>query len=237
MKEIKTKPITVEGDAAGNVPKSLAKFVGADGELDTSKLVQSFLDAEAKVTVESQKRSDAERAYSILADSFAGGDGDDAGAGRKPAARKSDEPLRQSDAKPVVKALIEMTHPELTVDPVTGKFKNPEFFDGLKVYVGSMPMHIKQAIAEGDFEATDWAVRQYKVYKAAGAASARKSGEGPGGEMTPNFIEGGSNSHEAIGKTWTKAEIMALMKDNPKEYAKLADTEIAKAYDEGRVRE
>jgi hypothetical protein len=229
----------VEGDAAGSVPKSLEKFIGADGELDTSKLIQSYAEAEAKVTEESQKRSDAERAYTILTESYAafGDEGDNSGAGRRPAARKTDEPLHQSDAKPVVKALIELAHPEFAVDPATGKFKDPKFFDEFKVYVASMPQNIKQSIGNGEYEAIDWAARQFKAFKKQGAASTARGGEGSGRELEPNFLEGGSNAHETTGKVWTHAEIKALMKSNPAEYAKLADTEIAKAYDEGRVKE
>lgn len=244
MKEIKVKSITLQDDGA-DIPANLKKFVDpTTGELDASKLVQSYGEAEKKVTEESQKRSDAERAYQILADGYVtddgtaggAGDGGDTGTGRKPAKAASDEPLRQSDARPVVKAVLEISHPELATDPATGKIRDQKFLDEFKAYAVTLHPAVKQLMAQGDYESIDWAVRQFKAFKGSPAARA-KSGSPGAGDFKPNFVEGGSNATDATGKVWTKAEIRQLQMKNPAEYAKLADTEIAQAYAEGRVKE
>jgi len=240
---------------AGSIPKGLEKFAGADGALDVAKLSQSYLEVEKKATDESQRRSAAEKSYASLAESLSGGaggddaggdddagaGGDDADAGRSTdASKKTTVPavFTRQEAVPLVQSFIAMVHPEVAIDPKTNDFANKEFIAGLKKYVSGLPMAVKQSIAQFDYTATDWAIRQYKALQGAGVAarSGGGSGAGTGAGQKVQFLEGGSTGGTGEGKSWTHAEIRELHLHNPKEYAKQAD-EISKAFEEGRVKD
>lgn len=232
------KPTTPSA-GAGAVPKELEKFKGSDGKLDAEKMAQSYLEAQKMAHEATEGRAAAERAYAALTEQIErSGVRPDAGPGRGADAGDdggSDEPLTRADARPVVTAFIELIHPEVAVDPATGKPKDEKFFDGLKRYVATLPLPVKQAIVAGDFSAQDWAIKQYKAVMGGAGKAGPAAGSQPSGEK-PNFIEGATPGGGDGKKTWTVAEIRQLAAQNPKEYARLADTEIAEAYKEGRVK-
>jgi hypothetical protein len=225
---------------AAAIPENLKKFYEADGKLNVEKLSQSYLETEHMAHEATQKRADAERAYGVLAGQLenvrtnasgaagrSGGD-DDA---------DSERPLTKADTAPVVQAFIELIHPEVANDPATGAPKDPKFWDGLIAYVKTLPPQMKQSIAAGDFQAQDWAIKQYKA--ARGGTSRQTSSASSStsnGTERPNFQEGTTPGNGDGKKQWTHEEIKSLIHQNPKEYARLAETEIAEAYREGRVK-
>lgn len=236
------KPITAS-TAAGTPDERLKKFVGADGKVDVEKLSQSYLETERMAHEATSKRAEAERAYAVLAeqlgdkshgmagvDGVAGRDGED---GER--VTTAEKPLTRADAQPVVQGMLELIHPEVAFDPATNVPKNQKFWDGLVGYVKTLPLSVKQAIAAGDFQAQDWAIKQYKAFSGATQKTGTATGSASQGER-PNFIEGASPSVDGGKKQWTKAEIDNLIQHNPKEYARIADTDIADAYKEGRVK-
>jgi len=236
------KPITGAA-AAGAVPTELEKFKGVDGQLDVAKLSQGYLETQKMAHEATTKRSEAERAYAVLAEQIGGAAAAGAvGAGGRTREADDDgasegEPLTRGEAKPVVQAFIELVHPEVAIDPATNAPKDQKFYDGLIGYVKTLPLSVKQAILAGDFSAQDWAIKQYKAVRGVSHAAGSSAGVGgSAGSEKPNFIEGGSPGGGAGKKQWTHEEIQQLARQNPGEYAKLADTEIAQAYDEGRVK-
>jgi hypothetical protein len=225
------------------IPKELEKFKGTDGKLDYTKLSQGYLDAEKKATQESQKRAEAERAYNIALTGFGAGSAA-APSGSATEDRGSatdvgnevddDDPVTNKAAKPVVQTLLVLTHPELETDTETGEPKNPKFYDGLLKYMRGLPVGIRQQIKNGDFQMTEWAVREYKALTGAKARSA--SGGGEGGAR-PNFVEGGSPAGGApSGTVYSRAEMRKMMLHNPGDYARLSE-DYGKALAEGRVKE
>jgi hypothetical protein len=128
-----------------------------------------------------------------------------------------------------------MRHPEIATDPMTGEYADPEFFNGLRKYVSTMPTQTKQAIAKGDYATMDWAIRQFKVLKTGVASKANGGRTLPSQKGKGNFVESGSPARSGEGKVYTKAELRKMMAQNPAEYAAKSD-EIQLAYQEGRVR-
>jgi hypothetical protein len=243
---VKTAETPSQGAANGGsaaesgVPKDLEKFKGADGKLDLVKLSQGYLDSEKKATQEAQKRAEAERAYSIAITGFgdtgrevpgagvADGRGSGTGAGVD-----DDEPVTNKSAKPVVQTLLVLAHPELELDPSTNEPKNPKFYDGLLTYMKGLPVSIRTAIRNGDFQMTEWAVREYKALTKTRASASSGGGEG----TKPNFVEGGGPSSGAsAGPSYSRSEMKKMMLQSPSEYAKLSD-DYGKAIAEGRVKE
>src|SRR3990172_1379025 len=238
-----TKPIT-EAAAAGAVPTDLEKFKGTDGKLDTAKLSQGYLEAQKMAHEATVKRGETERAYAVLVEQFggaaaagaaSGADGRGSAGADDTTAFEEEQPLTRKDAQHVVQGLIELVHPEVALDPATNAPKDKVFFDGLITYVKTLPTPVKKAILAGDYSAQDWAIKQYKAIRGAAKPTASTADSLPTGDK-PNFIEGASPSVGGSKKTWTAEEIKTLMRQNPGEYAKIADTEIAQAYAEGRVK-
>jgi hypothetical protein len=236
------KPTTSVTEA-GSVPAGLEKFAGADGKLDVAKLSASYLETEHMAHEANQKRADAERSYAVLAEQLGGAaraaaaEGGAAGRGgyREDEPIAESKPLTMADAQPIVQGFIELIHPEIAFDPAINAYKDPAFINGLKGYVQALPASVKQAIAGGDFATQDWAIKQCKAIRGGAAKPASSVVAAPSGEK-PNFMEGATPGNGDGKKQWTKEEIRSLASQNPKEYARLADTEIAEAYEEGRVK-
>lgn len=227
---------TVSQPSVQDVAKGLDKFKGSDGDIDVAKLAQSYQELERKLTEEAQRRAESEKAYALLAGVIGTPSAPENEGRVAPSYPQQqpepveDEPLTARDAKPVVQALIGLAHPELSVDPATGKVKDEEFFNGLVGYMRTLPMYNQIAIAKGDFYTMDWAIRQYKAIKAKSAVK---------GGASYNYIEGasaGDNTKSTGGTVYSRRELTRLMAENPKEYARIAD-DIAKAYAEGRIKE
>ncbi len=219
------------------LPKGLEKFAGSDGKLDAAKLGEGYLNLEKMSTQTSQKLAEVERTISIMSTAGAGGGGIPVagqGADTGRSEETDTEPITRAEARPVVQGFLEMTHPEIAIDPMTGKFKNEAFIAELKTFTAGLPPQVKEAIRLGDFAMTDWAIRQFKALKSKVQAAGAAGGDGG---VKPNFAEGGSPTNQSGGKTYSRAELQKLMVQNPAEYARIADSELGKAYEEGRVKE
>jgi hypothetical protein len=137
-------------------------------------------------------------------------------------------------AKPVVQTLLVLAHPELEMDVETGQPKNPKFYDGLFKYMKGLPAGTRQAIANGDFQTVEWAVREYKALSRTSASTQTGGG---GGGFKPNFVEGGSPAGGApAGTVYSRSEMRKKMLQNPDEYARLSE-DYGKAINEGRVKD
>ena len=247
---------TREAEAELLESEKLNKFRNEDGTLDLVKLSQGYVESEKMAHEATTKRAEAERAYQLAVaeqdenrrrvDPYgAGGDAGEPGrySTQQPtspdeAELGTEEYVRTEDAQPVIQAIVETVHPEISYDFEKGQYKDPEFMNGLKLYVARLPMNVKQSIRAGSFESTDWAIRQYKLLRGkAQEPNPNNSSQTALGGPKPNFSESSSSSQSEMGgKIWSKKEIKDLYTHNRAEYARRAD-EISKAYEEKRVKD
>jgi len=231
-----TTPATGAAPDATAVPKGLEKF-SSEGKLDAAKLGEGYLNLEKQSTQTSQKLAEIERTMAMMSAGMYGGGTGDTGRGADQGRSEEEDtvPLTRAEARPVVQGFLELAHPEIAFDHEKGKFKDETFMAELQTFTRSLPVTVKQAIAAGDFTMTDWAIKQFKALKGKAASGAAQAGGGS--SVKPNFAEGASPGVQQGGKTYSRSDMRKLMTDNPAEYARIADSELGKAYEEGRVKE
>jgi hypothetical protein len=232
-------PSPSQGSSSG-VPSGLQKFVdSATGTVDLNKLEASYKEAEGKIATTAQEKLEAERAYEELARRMQGTPGEP---GNRPisfedlvkdpqaATSQVVDARLNAQAKPIIQAVLEMSHPEIGVDQ-TGKYKNPVFMDGLKKFSAGLPANVQQALKSGDYATANWVLGLYKKLSGGVPASAAPS------PAPTNFSESAQVAAPppSGGKIWTRSEIRNLVVRDPKAYSS-QEAEIRKAYEEGRVK-
>lgn len=209
---------------ASQIPKGLEKFAGEGGQLDPTKLGQSYLESEKAMREREVKIAQLEKTLAALSDTLPT---KTAGQAQQPSAEDLLQKFVTDPRGFVENVLNEVSQPiasELSKTALYAKhpeLKDEAFKSSVKDWVVSLPPIVREL--EQTLEGSDFLMNLYKeTHKQAVNTPAQPTTEMPSGTRSSG------------SQRFSRTKIKQLMADNPSEYARLLP-EIEVAYRAGRV--